>query len=151
MRKSGYRGNRYTNFPFHSPRSDADKQTQVLIRDRSSAYGTYVNGIRIQHQTLLQDGDIVVRDLVSLQSFFVLISTRRRWDNTYLVHRRLQTLWTPNSAPSRHLSPSLVCEGVGTEDTAIYMIAGSLLVHHPPRFPFRISLPDRCITVCFCI
>ncbi|KAF8548823.1 hypothetical protein OG21DRAFT_1515873 [Imleria badia] len=32
---------------------------QVLIRDRSSAYGTYVNGIRIQHQTLLQDGDVV--------------------------------------------------------------------------------------------
>jgi len=32
---------------------------QVIIRDRSSTYGTYVNGIRIQQQTLLQDADIV--------------------------------------------------------------------------------------------
>ncbi|KAI9568730.1 hypothetical protein HD554DRAFT_2021912 [Boletus coccyginus] len=32
---------------------------QVLVRDRSSTYGTYINGIRIQQQTLLQDGDIV--------------------------------------------------------------------------------------------
>ncbi|KAF9220768.1 hypothetical protein BS17DRAFT_847759 [Gyrodon lividus] len=32
---------------------------QILIRDRSSTFGTYVNGIRIEHQTLLQDGDIM--------------------------------------------------------------------------------------------
>ncbi|KAF8137090.1 hypothetical protein EV363DRAFT_648659 [Boletus edulis] len=32
---------------------------QILIRDRSSVHGTYVNGIRIQQQTLLQDGDLV--------------------------------------------------------------------------------------------
>ncbi|KAG9311587.1 hypothetical protein JVU11DRAFT_7796 [Chiua virens] len=32
---------------------------QLLIRDRSSTYGTYINGIRIQEQTLLQDGDIL--------------------------------------------------------------------------------------------
>ncbi|KIJ63788.1 hypothetical protein HYDPIDRAFT_91601 [Hydnomerulius pinastri MD-312] len=33
---------------------------QILIRDRGSTFGTYVNGIRIENQTLLQDGDIVI-------------------------------------------------------------------------------------------
>ncbi|EGO03358.1 hypothetical protein SERLA73DRAFT_46050 [Serpula lacrymans var. lacrymans S7.3] len=32
---------------------------QVLIRDHRSLYGTYVNGIKIEQQTLLQSGDIV--------------------------------------------------------------------------------------------
>ncbi|KAL4068417.1 hypothetical protein V8B97DRAFT_908200 [Scleroderma yunnanense] len=31
----------------------------VIIRDRGSSYGTRVNGIRIENQTLLQDGDII--------------------------------------------------------------------------------------------
>lgn len=32
---------------------------QVLIRDQHTAHGTYVNGIRIVQQTLLQNGDIL--------------------------------------------------------------------------------------------
>ncbi|KAF8838444.1 hypothetical protein BDN67DRAFT_907312 [Paxillus ammoniavirescens] len=32
---------------------------QILIRDCSSTFGTYVNGVRIEHQTLLQNGDIL--------------------------------------------------------------------------------------------
>ncbi|KAG0702198.1 hypothetical protein DFH29DRAFT_922742 [Suillus ampliporus] len=32
---------------------------QVLIRDQKTARGTYVNGIRIVQQTLLQNGDIL--------------------------------------------------------------------------------------------
>ncbi|KAG8216582.1 hypothetical protein J3R82DRAFT_6766 [Butyriboletus roseoflavus] len=109
---------------------------QVLIRDRSSAYGTYVNSIRIQNQTLLQDGDIVVRDRV-IVIFFVLISTCRRWDNAYFVHQLLQTHWISNSAPSRHPFPSLVCEVVGTEDTAISYTraASSLCTPSSPGFP----------------
>lgn len=47
--------------------------TQVLIRDRGSMYGTYVNGIRIQQQTLLESGDIIVCSHVSTGSFLVLI------------------------------------------------------------------------------
>ncbi|KAH7904985.1 hypothetical protein BJ138DRAFT_840023 [Hygrophoropsis aurantiaca] len=32
---------------------------QVLIRDRRSSYGTLVNGVRIDQQTLLRSGDVV--------------------------------------------------------------------------------------------
>ncbi|OJA20609.1 hypothetical protein AZE42_07757 [Rhizopogon vesiculosus] len=32
---------------------------QILIRDQKTAYGTYVNGVRIVQQTLLQNGDIL--------------------------------------------------------------------------------------------
>ncbi|KAG1729506.1 uncharacterized protein EDB91DRAFT_810891 [Suillus paluster] len=32
---------------------------QVLIRDQNTTHGTYVNGIRIVQQTLLQNGDIL--------------------------------------------------------------------------------------------
>jgi hypothetical protein len=38
---------------------------QVLIRDQHTAHGTYVNGIRIVQQTLLQNGDILVSIRVS--------------------------------------------------------------------------------------
>ncbi|KAG1906295.1 uncharacterized protein F5891DRAFT_942029 [Suillus fuscotomentosus] len=32
---------------------------QILIRDQNTTHGTYVNGIRIVQQTLLQNGDIL--------------------------------------------------------------------------------------------
>lgn len=39
--------------------------SQILIRDQHTAHGTYVNGIRIVQQTLLQNGDILVSIRVS--------------------------------------------------------------------------------------
>lgn len=51
----------WPNFLFGPGRILSKLHWQLLIRDRSSTYGTYVNGIRIQHQTLLESGDIVVR------------------------------------------------------------------------------------------
>lgn len=39
----------------------AVRETQVFIRDLDSAFGTFVNDVRIQQSTVLLDGDIIVR------------------------------------------------------------------------------------------
>lgn len=41
---------------------------QILIRDQNTAYGTYVNGIRIVQQTLLQNGDILTLGVPIIRS-----------------------------------------------------------------------------------
>ncbi|KAG2140680.1 hypothetical protein DEU56DRAFT_798193 [Suillus clintonianus] len=44
---------------------------QVLIRDQNTTHGTYVNGMRIVQQTLLQNGDILTLGAPIIRSYGV--------------------------------------------------------------------------------
>jgi len=76
MLRSGFKINRF-EWEFAYDEATLKHVFQILIRDRNSTHGTYVNDIRIVQQTLLQNGDILV-SYQGLQAYIFILTFCRR-------------------------------------------------------------------------